>query len=223
MRKNGSPSYKCILFDLDDTLYPREAGLMTAIYERMILFMVQKVGIPADDAPLKRLYFFQQYGTTLRGLIEEHRIDPLEFLEFVHDVDPRNFFGASPPLNRMLQNIPLRKVIFTNSDIAHCRRVLGVLQVEAHFETIIDIEAINYRSKPDPLAYQRVLEILKVPAESCILVEDSPRNLIPAKDLGMTTILVAGSGPSLAVDYAVPTVFHVEKVLQELLSDSPYR
>jgi putative hydrolase of the HAD superfamily len=95
-----------------------------------------------------------------------------------------------------------------------------VLDVQAHFELVIDIKEINYLSKPHPLAYKRVLELLDLPGESCILVEDSPRNLIPAKDLGMTTILVGGSGPSLAVDYAVPTIFHVEKVLQNLLPDA---
>jgi len=220
MRHNNRPYYRCILFDLDDTLYPREAGLMNAIYERMLLYMVQKVGIPADDAPLKRRYFYQEYGTTLRGLVEEHRIDPLDFLEFVHNVNPADFFGASPPLKRMLETISLRKVIFTNSDLAHCRRVLQVLDVQAHFELIIDIKEINYLSKPHPLAYRRVLELLDLPGESCILVEDSARNLIPAKDLGMTTILIGDSGPSLAVDYAVPTIFHVEKILQNLLPDA---
>jgi hypothetical protein len=40
---------------------------------------------------------------------------------------------------------------------------------------------------------------------------------MPAKDLGMTTILVAGDGQPLGVDYAVPTVFHVENVLRKLL------
>jgi putative hydrolase of the HAD superfamily len=218
MRKNASrPQYQYILFDLDDTLYPREAGLMDTIGQRILLFMTQKVGIPADDATLKRHHYYQQYGTALRGLMREHHIDPIEYLDFVHDINPLDYFGASPPLNRMLAAIPLHKVIFTNAYLPHCRRVLEALQVQSHFELIIDIQLVNYQCKPDPMAYKKALEFLNTSGESCIMVDDNPRNLMPAKDLGMTTILVAGDGQPLGVDYAVPTVFHVENVLRKLL------
>jgi len=217
MKKNYRPQYEIILFDLDETLYPKEAGLMDAISDRILAFMVQKVGIPADDVALKKRHYYQKHGTTLRGLMEEYRIDPVEYLEFVHDVNPRDFFGASPPLDYMLRDVPLRKVIFTNADAPHSERVLATLQVRPHFEMIIDITTMNFKSKPDPWAYQRVLDILEVSGPSCIMVDDKPRNLIPAKDLGMTTILVNGSSRSMAIDYTVPTIFHVEQILKTLL------
>lgn len=217
MKYRTSARYEYILFDLDETLYPRQAKLMDAIGQRIQLFMVQKAGIPADDVVSKRRYYYQQYGTALRGLMEEYRINPAEYLHFVHDLNPRDFFGASPPLNQMLTEIPLRKVIFTNADASHAERVLNTLQVRAHFERIIDLEAINYKNKPDPLAYRRVLELLDTAGAHCIMVDDTARNLIPAKDLGMTTILVDGDSKTPAIDYAVPTIFHVERVLQELL------
>lgn len=220
MKNRNRPQFEYILFDLDETLYPKEAGLMDAIGHRILLFMTQKMGIPADDAPAKRHEYYQKYGTTLRGLMEEHRIDPAEYLRFVHDVNPRDFFGPSPPLDYMLQQIPLRKVVFTNSDMSHSERVLNTLRVRPHFELIIDIEALNFKCKPDPVAYKRVLEMLGVPGESCIIVDDKPRNLIPARDVGMTTILINGEGNSIAIDYIVPTVFHVENILKKLLPNS---
>jgi putative hydrolase of the HAD superfamily len=220
MKIYGNPQYKYILFDLDETLYPKEAGLMDAIAERISLFMVHRVGLPADDVALKKRGYYQKYGTTLRGLMEEYNIDPFDYLDFVHDVNPQDFFGASPPLDQMLREVPLHKVIFTNADIPHSERVLDTLQVRAHFDLIIDIQAMNFKSKPDPWAYKRTLEILEVPGNSCIMVDDKPRNLIPAKDLGMATILVDGIGSSVAIDYVVPTIFHVEKVLRTLLPDS---
>lgn len=216
---NNKPLYQFILFDLDNTLYPKEAGLMDIIGERIIQFMVQKVNIPADDATLMRRAYYQEYGTTLRGLINEHQVDPIEYLDFVLNVDPRDFFEASPPLSRMLQDISLRKVIFTNAGYAHCHRVLETLGVQHHFERIFDIQALDFLSKPDPRVYKQVLNALNVLGENCIMVEDNSRNLIPAKDLGMTTILI-GDRQSIAVDYAVPTVFHVEKILRELLPNS---
>ena len=222
MKNQKKPQYEYILFDLDETLYPKEAGLMDVIGERISLYMAHNVGIPVDDVAFKKRDYYQKYGTALRGLMEEFRVDPDDYLYFVHDVNPRDFFGTSPPLNHMLHEIPLRKVVFTNADVPHSERVLDTLQVRSHFETIIDIHAINFKSKPDPWAYRRALEILNVSGESCIMVDDKPRNLIPAKDLGMTTILVGGENGSIAVDYVVPTVFHVENILRKLLPMGRY-
>jgi putative hydrolase of the HAD superfamily len=217
MKNRANMSFEYILFDLDETLYPRASGLMAAIVERILMYMTHKVGIPADDVPVKRHNYHQRHGTALRGLMHEYQIDPQDYLAFVHDLNPFDFFGASPPLNQMLHEIPLRKVIFTNADRLHAERVLNTLQVRPHFDSIIDIIAVNYKSKPDPLAYQHALSLLGTSAERCIMVDDSPRNLMPAKDLGMTTILVDSTGPSIAIDYAVPTIFHVAPILKNLL------
>jgi putative hydrolase of the HAD superfamily len=217
MTQSTNRYYQYILFDLDDTVYPKESGLLSVMEGRILRYMVEVMGIPADDAPTLKQQYYQRYGTTVRGLMVEHNIDPAEFLRFVHDVNPADFFGASPPLDRMLHALPLRKAIFTNSEAAHSERVLNTLQVRTHFDPIIDICAINFNCKPHPLAYKRALEIINVPGESCIMLEDKPRNLLPAKDLGMTTILVGSEQPSLAVDYAVPTIFHAERVLKQLL------
>jgi putative hydrolase of the HAD superfamily len=210
--------FKYILFDLDDTLYPKEAGVMEAIIKRIMQFMVHRVNIPPDDVSMKRYYFYQQYGTVLRGLMEEYQIDPAAYLDYVHDINLPAFLGPSPPLDRMLTTIPLRKIVFTNADRQHSERILNTLKVRQHFELIFDIRATNFKNKPDPLAYQHVLNSLAVSGRACIMVEDSPRNLIPAKDCGMLTILV-GDGPKTeAIDYIVPTIFHVEQVIQNVLS-----
>jgi putative hydrolase of the HAD superfamily len=216
MKRNGLPHYQYILFDLDDTLYPAKAGVMKAIGERILLYMTHKLNIPGDDAPLLRRRYYQKYGTSLRGLMEDYRIDPDDFMSFVHDVNLADFFGASPPLDRMLYELPLEKVIFTNADVPHAERVLNTLSVRPHFSRIIDAHAVNFKTKPDPQAYHTTLQLLNTAGPNCIMIEDKPRNLIPAKDLGMTTILV-GNGSSSAIDYTVPTIFHAEHVLKELL------
>jgi putative hydrolase of the HAD superfamily len=217
LKKRSSSHFEYILFDLDETLYPREAGLMEAISQRILLFMTQKVGMPADDALEKKRYYYQNHGTSLQGLIAEYNIDPLEYLKFVHDLNLQDYLRPSPPLDVMLREIPLHKVIFTNADLAHTERVLEALQVRPHFDQIIDIDALNYHCKPDPLAYRLVLDLLGVPGERCIMVDDTARNLLPAKDLGMVTILVDSESKTSAIDYVVPTIFHVGRVLKDLL------
>ena len=211
------PTFEYILFDLDETLYPKEAGLMQAIEQRMAHYMVQKLGLPADDVADIQRDLYQRYGTSVRGLMVEHQVDPDDYLHFVYDINPRDYLGISPPLARMLQEIPLHKVLFTNADAYYAQRILDTLQVTPFFEQIIDICSLNYLCKPDPKSYRHVLDLLGVSGRQCIIVDDSPRNLIPAKDVGMTTILVDSNHTSSAVDYAVPTIFHVERVLKNLL------
>lgn len=213
----GSSVFEYILFDLDETLYPREAGVMKVISERSLCYMTQKMGIPADDATAKKHLYYQKYGTVLRGLMEEHHVNPNDYLNFVHDFDPKEFLVPSPPLNRMLHEIPLHKIIFTNADVGHSQRVLEALQVSSHFDVIIDIKALGYENKPRPAAYQHALSMLGTRGDRCIIVDDTPRNLLPAKDLSMTTILINGGKPSIAIDYVAPTIFHVERVIKSIL------
>ena len=43
--------------------------------------------------------------------------------------------------------------------------------------------------KPDPDIYKMCLEKMRLNAEECVFIDDMERNLIPAKGLGMKTIL----------------------------------
>jgi putative hydrolase of the HAD superfamily len=90
----------------------------------------------------------------------------------------------------MLHSIPLTKVIFTNATVEHAQNVLNILGIADQFADIIDVRRVEYVSKPNAAAYQRLLDILQARGDECILIEDATRNLLPGKVLGMTTILV---------------------------------
>jgi putative hydrolase of the HAD superfamily len=78
---------------------------------------------------------------------------------------------------------------------------------------------VNFENKPRPKAYEALLDRLGVPATHCIYVEDSVRNLRPAKALGMTTILVGdGATPDPAVDFRVGTILEAGPVIQKLVN-----
>lgn len=179
-----------ILFDLDETLYPATSGLMPAIGERMRLYLEKRYQLdPAAAHELQKRYW-NQYGTTLRGLILEREIDPGDYLLFVHDVDVSQFLEPDERLDALLQEIPYPKVIVTNADAPHARRVLERLGIAAHFRQIFDIVFMQYECKPARAAYEHVLAALQVRGEDCILIEDSARNLAAARELGIRTVLV---------------------------------
>lgn len=210
--------YQHLIMDLDETLYPRRAGLMAEIGRRIPLYMVQRMGFAPDEADAVRKRLFVQYGTSLRGLQLEYHIDADDYLHFVHDVPLEDYIAPDPALDAMLGRIPLKKAIFTNADTAHARRVMERLGVMHHFPIVVDIHALDYNCKPIPQAYQRLLDILGARGEACILVEDMPRNLRPARELfGMTTVIVDGERAD-GVDYAIPDLMRLEELINRLMA-----
>ncbi len=208
--------FKYLILDLDETLYPRHTGLMAQIGQRIPLYMVTRMGFSPAEAETLRKRFFAQYGTSLRGLQLEFEIDAEDYLQFVHDVRLADYIAPDPALDAMLGRIPLAKVIFTNADTAHARRVTDRLGVTHHFQRVIDIHAVSYYCKPYREAYAHVLDVLGVPGPACIMVEDSARNLVPAHELGITTVLVDGQKAD-GVDYVIGHVLQLEELVQRLM------
>lgn len=215
--------YRFLLCDLDDTLYPANAGIMKAVGERISQFMVDHLDIPPEMAPYLRRHFRECYGTTMRGLILHYGINPEHYLEFVHDLPLTDFIQPDPALGRALANIGLTKAIFTNASREHALRVLSILGVQHHFTHIIDVRDFQYQSKPHCHAYRRVLQILDARPEECILVEDMPRNLVPAVAMGMFGVLVRnpysemGDGANVA-DLCVNDIQELADKLQPILA-----
>ena len=206
-----------ILFDLDNTLYGAEKDLFSLIDRRINRFMEEIVGIdPGDVDPLRR-YYWQEYGVTLQGLIRHFDVDPEAYLHFVHDVDVTSRLSSDPALAAILSALPQRKVVFTNGSSAHAERVLAALGIRQAFETVFDIRVANYLLKPFLAPYEQIVARLAVAPADCVMVEDVAANLAPAKTLGMTTILVGGSGelPPF-VDLRIATIHEIATALQRL-------
>ncbi len=206
-----------LVFDLDDTLYPAN-GLWEEIGKRIARFMIERLDISPAEVDDRRQKYFHEYGTTLRGLRANFPgVDADDYLAYVHDVDLTRWIAPNPALDAMLATLPQPKAIFTNSDAAHTGRVLNCIGVAQHFNAIVDIRAMGFENKPLPRSYEILLERIKTPADECVLIDDLVRNLLPARELGMTTILVGdGHDSEPAIDYRVRTILETGPLLQNL-------
>jgi len=210
--------FRFLIFDLDETLYPRTSGLMREIGVRINRYLTENLQLPQEQANELRKRYYQQHGTALRGLVVERPdVDPEDYLRFVHDIPLSNYLSPDPALARMLRAIPLTKVIFTNATVEHAQNVLNILGIADQFADIVDVRRVEYVSKPNAGAYERLLKILGTDGSECILIEDSARNLLPGKALGMTTILV-DSDDCAEVDYCVHDILGVKSVIDALLA-----
>jgi putative hydrolase of the HAD superfamily len=217
-------SLEFIVFDLDNTLYARGSGVMEEIGRRIQLWLCRELGLTWEEASDLRGEYLRQHGTTMGGLMAEHGVEIQHYLDFVHDIPIEQYLAPDPALVEMLERIPLRKVIYTNATSAHAQRVLRALDALEQFECIIGIEEVGLHNKYNQEAYERMLELLSASGPECLMVEDSPRNLPPAKTLGMTTVLVGSerspervTASDDSVDFAVESVLEVEKIVKQLL------
>ncbi|MBL8660524.1 MAG: pyrimidine 5'-nucleotidase [Rhodospirillales bacterium] len=197
------------VFDLDNTLYPASIDLFSQIDERMRSYIATFLRLDPDEAYRLQKQYFHEFGTSLRGLMNRHAMDPKPFLEHVHDVDV-SVLSPSPMLEAALTALPGRKIIFTNASVAHALRVIERLGVSHHFADIFDIVEAGYMPKPEPETYRSVVARFGLDPHSAVMVEDMARNLTPAAALGMTTVWVrtrpeqgAKDADPAAVDYIV--------------------
>jgi putative hydrolase of the HAD superfamily len=71
------------------------------------------------------------------------------------------------------------------------------LRLDELFDVVVESSKAGVR-KPDPAAYELVLDLLGVPAERIAFLDDLGINLKPAKAMGMTTIKVEDPDAALA-------------------------
>ena len=115
------PSFEHVdtwVFDLDNTLYPRQSNLFSQIDVKMTSYVAQLLGLPREEARKIQKEYYLRYGTTLKGLMLEHRVDYRDFLDKVHDID-YSWLNPDPALGKAIEALPGRKYIFTNGDRGH--------------------------------------------------------------------------------------------------------
>lgn len=183
------------VFDMDDTLYPPECGLMGRVQDRINGFFVRTVGLDAAEARVLQRQYLRDHGTSLSGLMLNHDVDPHAFLDEVHRVD-LDCLTPDPVLREGLARLPGRRLVFTNGAAAHAERVLAALEIADLFDDVFHIEASDLIPKPDPRAFARMIERHGVDPRRAAFFEDTEKNLKPAADIGMATVLVGAHAPA---------------------------
>jgi putative hydrolase of the HAD superfamily len=203
------------IFDLDNTLYPPEVALWRIVDERIEEYVRRKLGTDPETAHRMRKAFLAEFGTTLRGLMHYHGVSPDDYLEFVHDVPIEEIVPPRPELREMLSALPGRRVVFTNGSEGYARRVLDALGVTDLMEGVYGIEFMEYIAKPSPYPYEKLLRVTGARGEDSLFCEDSRKNLLPARDLGIFTVWVGGNEKESPAHAVVKDVCDLPDVLHD--------
>jgi len=181
------------VFDLDNTLYPRECNLFAQIDLLISDYMVTVTGLPYAEARALQKEYYRDHGTTLHGLMLHHGVDPDHFLKTVHAIDYAGV-AAHPGLSAAIAALPGRKFILTNGDVGHAAAVLRRVGAEGLFTGIFDIRSMGFQPKPLAVAYESFFAAHGVDARRAAMFDDLEKNLLVPHEMGMVTVqVVAGA------------------------------
>lgn len=204
-----------ILFDLDNTLYPITSGLQQNLYFRGVNFTSAKLKM--DNLASERLIksIINKYGTIEYGLMKEFDIDPEEYMRYVFDVSIETHLKKDYRLKKLLQEIRIRRIIFSDSPIEHIHKVLDFLEIRQLFEKIYDKRFYNYHSKSNLKVHDLVLKDLKLAGTQCLLIDDNLSNLISGKLKGMVTVWVTNETKAnlKMVDYKISNILEIGDII----------
>ena len=62
------------LFDLDNTLYSGDTKVFDQVDKKMSKFISDKLNVGIEEAKEIQKNYFQEYNTTLNGMIKNHKI-----------------------------------------------------------------------------------------------------------------------------------------------------
>ncbi|KAG7534832.1 Pyrimidine 5-nucleotidase [Arabidopsis thaliana x Arabidopsis arenosa] len=162
-QQNSEAKYDCLLFDIDDTLYPLSSGLAMEVKKNIQEYMVQKLGVEEDKVQELCLSLYKIYGTTMAGLkAVGYDFDYDDFHRFVHGRLPYATLKPDPILRNIILSLPIRKVVFTNADKAHAAKVIARLGLENCFEKIISFETLNPITKTESPVDTKTREIFDI-------------------------------------------------------------
>ncbi|XP_050251471.1 uncharacterized protein C24B11.05 isoform X2 [Quercus robur] len=191
VRRCSGAKYDCLLFDMDDTLYPMSSE-----------YMLQHLHMDESEVPRMCLELYKEYGTTMAGLKAlGYEFDDDEFHAYVHGRLPYDALKPDPVLRNLLLSMPQRKIIFTNADKAHVSQVLSRLGLEDCFEGIICFETLNPPQEP--------VGCIDVPVDNSVLSGDAPEP--ESYSIGLTE---GGSFNSKSRILCKPSVEAIEAAIQ---------
>jgi len=177
------------IFDLDNTLYSADSGIFQQVHKLMGEFISKNLKMDMVEAKKLQSKYYKQHGTTLRGLMDNHGVEPDYFLDEVHKLD-YSIVGPDEVLNKELEKIQGRKIIYTNANKKHVVDVLERINLANFFDEIFDIKMANYIPKPEIRPYEQIIDIFNINPISSAMFDDIAKNLVPAKKVGFTPVWV---------------------------------
>lgn len=180
------------IFDLDNTLHDARTHVFPHINRAMTEYLAAHLALDPDSADALRIAYWRAHGATLVGMMRHHGTDPRHFLWHTHQFPAlERMVVAERGLIAALRRLPGRRIVFSNGPAHYARAVVETLGLARCFDAVYAVDHLGFRPKPDIAGFRALLARERLDPAHCVMVEDTARNLIPAKRLGMHTVWVS--------------------------------
>jgi len=178
---------KNFIFDCDGVLYKDLEKVFGQVSKKMTEYIAKKLNLDLEKAKELQTNYFHKYNTSLNGLMIHHKINPNEFLKYVHDIN-LDFLEKDLVLRKELLKLEAKKIVFTNGSNDHVANITKHLGIDDLFDGVFDIVDCNFIPKPAIESYEKLSKKFNINPNETLFIEDIAKNLEPAKKLGMKTV-----------------------------------
>ena len=178
---------KNIIFDCDGVLYKDLDAVFGQVSKKMGEYISRKLNVDLKKAKELQRNYFHQYNTSLNGLMIHHKIDPHEFLEYVHDID-LDFLKKDTLLREELLKLDVKKFVYTNGSRDHVNNITKHLGIDDLFDGVFDIVDGQFIPKPQIEPFKVLIKKFDINPEETVFIEDIAKNLSVKKELNLKTV-----------------------------------
>jgi len=223
MKKHNDNIKKLIIFDLDNTLYQLKGGtfneslLNKKIQANAVKFISKKLNIPRKKAKTLLEKIIQKRGENISIALEKmFNIDRHEYFNTVWNIKADKYIIKGDDLNSMFSDIRQKFdfVLVSDAPLIWIKSVLKSLKIlEVFKEKIYSGEGDNRKIFYN--TFDNILHIYNKKPKDCIAIGDQEdTDIIPAKKLGITTILINKNQKSSFADFIIKDIRELPKIIK---------
>jgi len=224
INKSKFSHIKTIFFDVGDTLYSNEE--MEKEYPRQLYKLIAKTrNIEKDLAKqlfkdtTEKLKATEKHVTKVRAM-KELGFTRAQAHEAFCKVDPSQFLTKDPQLKKIISALykKYKLGIISNFKKSHMIEIFNALGLSEQELTLMITEDIVQEIKPAHEPFLKAIELADCKPEECLYVGDSPsKDMRPAKEVGMMTILVKADPEPDDMKYANSSIANIKDLPHLLL------
>ncbi len=183
---------KAVLFDMDGVLVDSEEYWVELEEERVLPEAVGE-GV-VEDEEITGMNYREIYDYLEENYADQLQVDR-ETLESHYEAAAEELYGERvallsgfEELAEELQEQEVNLAVVSSSPHDWIDIVLDRFGIREHFDGVVSGNAVDGRSKPEPLVYEEGAAALDVDPADCVAIEDSENGIESANRAGMTSI-----------------------------------
>ncbi|KAF0325831.1 pyrimidine 5'-nucleotidase [Colletotrichum asianum] len=164
LSKGSQPQKPVLFFDIDNCLYSRDAKIFDLVSDLIDDYFEKHLSLTREEAVKLHHQYHTDYGHSIEGLVQHHKIDPIEYNAQVDDALPlEDILKPDMQLRKLLEDVDTSKVrlwLLTNAYVTHAKRVIRILGVEDLFEglTYCDYSQVPFICKPNKNMFLKAMK-----------------------------------------------------------------